>query len=467
MLEEKLETIEKSSNLVEIEEVVDYLVGLPENIQDYKAIFESLDRFFERENIEINSKLKVKMTKLLERSKTVIDSTLETKKENNFPCTEIVQQLEAISDSTEFDTLLDTINKESERFSKIPEVLKSIIAQMNSTKIELNSKIKRKAKRLLERLENPGSKPPSAVTQNDPNTNSIIQRLNSVGNPSALDLILTELSDSAITGNETKEPLSTALQSAIDKLSAAGTANAKLRRKVSRLVSSLQVGSSAPKDENRSRLSLPVPQPEEKRKPDNSSQAPPAKRKKAEPPVPFIAFVGNLSYSTTKEDIVQHLRTLEGFGEQDEWGKGLKVRLLTDPATKNSRGIAFVETNGADALRHCISRLHRSVLQGRTLNVEKSCGGRNRSRREERIASQREVQKHEVRGQSEKILREYCEKGVIKDQAIGENLRHVLMHSCNPIELEQALKRYSALPPDSRRLADLHKMATSYQFSRN
>jgi nucleolar protein 6 len=48
----------------------------------------------------------------------------------------------------------------------------------------------------------------------------------------------------------------------------------------------------------------------------------------------FIVFVGNLSYTTTKEDLEKHFASAGGL---------VSVRLLTDKETKKPKGFAFLE----------------------------------------------------------------------------------------------------------------------------
>jgi RNA recognition motif-containing protein len=72
-------------------------------------------------------------------------------------------------------------------------------------------------------------------------------------------------------------------------------------------------------------------------------------------------YVGNLSYSTTDEDLRQV------FGEI---GTVTSVQVITDRATGRSRGFGFVEmaTGGDEA----IERLNGSELDGRTITVNEA-----------------------------------------------------------------------------------------------
>lgn len=64
-------------------------------------------------------------------------------------------------------------------------------------------------------------------------------------------------------------------------------------------------------------------------------------KKKAAEGSRFIVFVGNLSYTTTKEDIEKHFASAGGL---------VSVRLLTDKETKKPKGFAFLEFQDSNHL---------------------------------------------------------------------------------------------------------------------
>ena len=95
---------------------------------------------------------------------------------------------------------------------------------------------------------------------------------------------------------------------------------------------------------------------------------------------PYVVFVGQLSYSTTRDEIENHFRTTGGVSGP------VTVRLLTSASTseeagttQRSKGMAFVEIEGARELRNALS-LHHSVLNERAINVELSAGGGKKKR---------------------------------------------------------------------------------------
>ena len=84
-------------------------------------------------------------------------------------------------------------------------------------------------------------------------------------------------------------------------------------------------------------------------------------------------FVGNLSYSTTQEDL---LATFSQFGNVE------RVNIVTDRDSGQPRGFAFVEMTDANAAQNAISQLNGAELNGRAMNVNearpKAAGGSSR-----------------------------------------------------------------------------------------
>lgn len=116
----------------------------------------------------------------------------------------------------------------------------------------------------------------------------------------------------------------------------------------------------------------------------------------------YILFVGNMSFTTTAENISKH------FGQT--CGEVPSVRLLTqkadpnalsnlpaskrksiakgkaqDPTKPQSKGCAFVEFKTSEALRKAL-KFHHTMLEGRKINVELTAGGGGKSEtRQEKI----------------------------------------------------------------------------------
>ena len=91
-------------------------------------------------------------------------------------------------------------------------------------------------------------------------------------------------------------------------------------------------------------------------------------------------FVGNLSFSTTEQDIRS---MFEAYGKVD------RVNIVTDRDSGQSRGFAFVEMSNDDEGNNAISVINGRELGGRALNVNEArpkptgsgggCGGRGRN----------------------------------------------------------------------------------------
>ena len=73
-------------------------------------------------------------------------------------------------------------------------------------------------------------------------------------------------------------------------------------------------------------------------------------------------YVGNLSYSTTKEDI----RGLFG-----KFGEVTSVKLITDRETSRPKGFGFVEMEDEGALK-AIESLNNTEFMGRTIRVNEA-----------------------------------------------------------------------------------------------
>ena len=103
-------------------------------------------------------------------------------------------------------------------------------------------------------------------------------------------------------------------------------------------------------------------------------------------------FVGQLPYSATAADIQKHFR-------QGGVAGGLKVRLRTHSDGGRSRGTAFVELSSESDV-HTALRLHRSPMDGRRINVERTVGGGgNTAARKEKLGELREKQGSQMRKQ--------------------------------------------------------------------
>ncbi len=74
-------------------------------------------------------------------------------------------------------------------------------------------------------------------------------------------------------------------------------------------------------------------------------------------------FVGNLSFSTTQDDLHQ---AFANFGNVE------RVNIVTDRDTGQARGFAFVEMSDRSAAEAAIASLNGRDLNGRTINVNEA-----------------------------------------------------------------------------------------------
>jgi RNA recognition motif-containing protein len=74
-------------------------------------------------------------------------------------------------------------------------------------------------------------------------------------------------------------------------------------------------------------------------------------------------FVGNLSFDTTQSDLES------SFGQ---FGAVDRVQIVTDRATGQPRGFAFVEMSDRQAADAAIAQLNGTELRGRAMNVNEA-----------------------------------------------------------------------------------------------
>ncbi|KAI8362762.1 hypothetical protein BD560DRAFT_404024 [Blakeslea trispora] len=79
----------------------------------------------------------------------------------------------------------------------------------------------------------------------------------------------------------------------------------------------------------------------------------------------YIIFVGNLPYTTTKEELEKHFESA---------GTIKSVRLLTDKATGKPKGFAFMEFENSKDLNKALA-FHHTFFKKRQINVELTAGG--------------------------------------------------------------------------------------------
>ena len=155
---------------------------------------------------------------------------------------------------------------------------------------------------------------------------------------------------------------------------------------------------------------------------------------------PYIAFVGQLSFKTTKESLFQHIQ--ESLKDEFEVShQNVRIRLLTDAKTGKSRGMAFVEVDSPELL-YALLRLHQTFWEGRRINVERSAGGRAHSEsKKKKLEEFRKEQEEYMSGVVDKMLQEFHQAGTIQPDELDEGVIALFKrHSANIVQA--ALERY-------------------------
>ena len=149
---------------------------------------------------------------------------------------------------------------------------------------------------------------------------------------------------------------------------------------------------------------------------------------------PLIAFVGQLSYETTKEELLDHICTNlkdEVAVNTKELKKMLQIRLLTDPKNKQkSRGMGFVEVKiengGTPEILYSLLKLHQTYLNGRRINIERSAGGgrgnkdSGTSKRKLKLEQYKKEQVTYFADVVESILQEYQTNGELRAEDFAQ-----------------------------------------------
>ena len=155
---------------------------------------------------------------------------------------------------------------------------------------------------------------------------------------------------------------------------------------------------------------------------------------------PYIAFVGQLGYETTQDQLYEHIKAqLEGEFKVKK--DGVKIRMLTDAKTKKSRGMAFVEVEDPELL-YALLKLHQTFLDGRRINVERSAGGKKNSEARKSKISQYRKEQDEYFGEVvENILSEYKKTGELRDDELDEGVVALCKRHAGPV-VRAAVSKY-------------------------
>lgn len=162
--------------------------------------------------------------------------------------------------------------------------------------------------------------------------------------------------------------------------------------------------------------------------------APSSKKRERSGP-PLVAFVGQLSFTTTASD-------LEKFFSDAGVPGTLRVRLLTSKESGKSRGMAFVECESAEAL-HAVVSLHRSTVDGRRVNIEKSSGG-GKEIKKQRVEEKRQQQQSVVDETVKRVVADYVDQGKLRPDEFDEGVLKLLARRSGRVA-EAALSEYCSL----------------------
>jgi RNA recognition motif-containing protein len=155
---------------------------------------------------------------------------------------------------------------------------------------------------------------------------------------------------------------------------------------------------------------------------------------------PYILFVGQLSYDTTKETLFEYIKKELGK-EHQITPSTAKVRLLTHEKTGASKGMAFIEVNDPETLYACLA-LHQTFLDGRRINVERSAGGgRSSETRKTKLKQYREEQDQYMSSVVDKILDGHRTTGEIQKDELDEGVVALCKRHSATI-VEAALENY-------------------------
>lgn len=222
--------------------------------------------------------------------------------------------------------------------------------------------------------------------------------------------------------------------------------NSKARRSVQRVQASLgPVAQSGAKAMKRSEAeALGLIKSKDTGGGEGNAKKKPRVGEKSEAPNPYILFFGQLSFSTTKEHIRRHLDA-NGVGGVES------IRILTQPSG-DSKGMAFVEMNSSEDMHKALV-LHHTVLNGRRINVEKSCGGGRESKRG-KLGSQREAQEAAVRDRIDAVIQDFERRAVLTKAGLGDLLL-ARLYSFTAAQVASLLGDFEQRPKEQRTVRHL------------
>jgi hypothetical protein len=339
---------------------------------------------------------------------------------------------------------------------KFQETLDDIIKEDESKSLELNAKTRRKVKRLQEivsgvvqfnREKYPLPLAKASKTSNKANTNEddedddgvdnshlledknlveLIEKVKESSTAVDLETNLIVIKSGEIGNTHSRRKLKRTIEQVLTKEEIDGGMNAKIRRRVNRVIKTLTPGENNLTHLNNSKNENTV----EDNKEDTNDNEQKKKKKKKESDNPFVVFVGQLPYSCKEDDLLQY------FQETHQIQGPIKIRFLTNPNTKEFKGMAFVEFMNYEEMKKALL-LHHSIFQSRKINVERSNQvGKKNAQREEILKQNKERQQSEINSHFQQIF-QHCEnKGILSAATLGKEFKEKLM-KYSPIYLEK------------------------------
>jgi RNA recognition motif-containing protein len=231
--------------------------------------------------------------------------------------------------------------------------------------------------------------------------------------------------------------------------------NAKSRRKLKRMIESMDEEPASAQQVSAAAVQIEIKEPAKTAPDPHESSHMELANDHESKHIPYVVFIGQLDFKVTAADVERHLRSggVEG---------PVKVRLNLDPATKKSKGTAFVELEGPREMHKCLG-LHHTKLGGRRINVEKTCGGRNKELRSQRIKELRVSQKIKASEAIDGILKEFELSGLLKGRLEDSVMNR--LYACTPSEVRgmfETMKREKESGAMKGSHADLERILTAH-----
>jgi len=134
---------------------------------------------------------------------------------------------------------------------------------------------------------------------------------------------------------------------------------------------------------------------------------------------PYIVFVGQLTFATTVDELLTHIRTT--LHENPKIAGDCTIRLLTDER-KKSKGMGFIQTSTPEHMYELLA-LHKTTLNGRRINVERTAGGgKNNDKRKIKLKQYKENQSNHMNETIGRILKEFYDSGDIKEGELDDGV---------------------------------------------